>query len=124
MKMILNLTQHQGTPEQGVTELPEGAAALVRSALTFEDLPDLETIQARAKLISEIAASQPVTPGEGKSAMIGGAPFLMGALEAALRASGIRPVYAFSRRESVDQAQEDGSVRKVAVFRHLGWVEM
>jgi hypothetical protein len=31
-------------------------------------------------------------------------------------------VYAFSRRESTEAVQEDGSVRKVAVFRHLGFV--
>jgi hypothetical protein len=56
--------------------------------------------------------------------MIGGAPYLMGALEKALRECGFTPVYAFSKRESIDQPQPDGSVRKVAVFRHLGFVEV
>lgn len=46
----------------------------------------------------------------------------MGALERALIAKGVKPVYAFSARESVDHVQADGSVRKVAVFRHLGFV--
>ncbi len=32
-------------------------------------------------------------------------------------------VYAASKRESVEITQPDGSVRKVAVFKHLGWVE-
>jgi hypothetical protein len=36
---------------------------------------------------------------------------------------GITALYSFSTRESVDQPQPDGSVRKVAVFRHTGWVE-
>ena len=30
-------------------------------------------------------------------------------------------LYAFSKRESVDLPQPDGSIRKVAVFRHEGW---
>ena len=33
-------------------------------------------------------------------------------------------MYAHSRRESEDIPQEDGSVKKVAVFRHLGWTTM
>jgi hypothetical protein len=46
----------------------------------------------------------------------------MAPLEVALRAHGITPLYAFSVRESVDQVQPDGSVRKVATFRHAGFV--
>jgi len=30
--------------------------------------------------------------------------------------------YAHSERQSVDQVQEDGSVRKVSVFRHKHWI--
>ena len=44
-------------------------------------------------------------------------------LEKALRGLGIRPLYAFSVRESVEETLPDGSVRKVAVFRHKGFVE-
>ena len=56
------------------------------------------------------------------SAMIGGAPWMMSALEGALLDAGVQPVYAFSVRESVEQVQPDGSVRKVNVFRHVGFV--
>lgn len=55
-------------------------------------------------------------------AMIGGALWLMAPLELALRAVGIEPLYAFSERTSAEQIQIDGSVRKVAVFRHVGFV--
>jgi len=41
----------------------------------------------------------------------------------ALRDQGIEPVYAFSVRESIEQTQPDGSVRKVNVFRHAGFVD-
>ena len=55
-------------------------------------------------------------------AMIGGALWLMAPLAAALREQGIEAVFAFSVRETEEQKQADGSVRKVAVFRHAGFV--
>ena len=58
-----------------------------------------------------------------EAAMIGGAPFFMSALEAALKERGVRAVHAFSRRESGEERLPDGSVRKTQVFRHAGWVE-
>ena len=54
--------------------------------------------------------------------MIGGAPFFMAALESALRDVGVTPIYAFSKREVVEEPQSDGSVKKTAVFRHAGFV--
>ena len=118
--MTLNLTQHVASADQaeaGVFE-PQNKEE-VQSLLTFNELPTAAEIKSRAEALARIARSECA----GR-AMIGGAPFLMGALERALISEGIKPLYAFSRRESVDQAQEDGSVRKVAVFRHLGFVEV
>ena len=54
--------------------------------------------------------------------MIGGAPWLMSSIENALRDHRITPIYAFSVRESAEQVQPDGSVRKVNIFRHAGFV--
>jgi hypothetical protein len=125
--MIINLTQHTASQEQidaGVVDLPTDSAALVRATLTFDELPSQETIWARARLLADIAASAPCPPGEPRAAMIGGAPYLMAALEDTLRRAGVQPMYAFSTRESIEQAQPDGSVRKINVFRHLGFVEV
>jgi len=118
--MILNLTQHAASPEQieaGVIE-PKNKEA-VKSLLTFKTLPTVTDVAERAGKLAIIASESGC-----KSAMIGGAPFLMGALQETLAGFGVNPVYAFSQRESVDQTQADGSVRKVAVFRHLGFVEV
>lgn len=138
---IMNLTQHKSTPEQraaGVFDLEEDVHAEVRELLTFDALPTREEIEDRAADIALIAAhfSAPEdrandnyelpagdSGGFALQAMIGGAPFLMAALEAALLDQGIRPVYAFSRRESAEETQPDGTVRKTAVFRHAGFVE-
>ena len=57
------------------------------------------------------------------AAMIGGAPWMMAKLERALLEIGVPSVYAFSVRESAEQTQPDGSVRKVNVFRHAGFVD-
>lgn len=132
MNGTLNLTQHRCTPDQtaaGVLDLPDDARAEVSALLTFDDLPTRQEIEARAADLADIAAFGDARTDDDTDAvrydrvMIGGAPWLMSALEAALRDQGLTPVYAFSRRESVDTVQSDGTVRKVAVFRHAGWVE-
>ncbi len=120
--MIINFTQHRATPEQieaGVAELIP--VSELSEILTFVDIPTAQEIRSRAeeaaKLISSV--SEP-----GAQVMIGGAPFFMGTLEAALKAAGFKPVYAFSERKSVDVVKEDGSVVKTAVFVHKGFVEV
>lgn len=126
--MIINLTQHTATPEQvaqGVAELPEAEGHAVRDLLTFSTPPEEGEIVARARDIALIAATA-LGGDEGdihpSRAMIGGAPYLMGALESALIEQGILPCYAFSIREVLEQTQADGTVRKTAVFRHAGFV--
>lgn len=125
--MILNLTQHPGTPEQGVTDLIGEELAALKTALTFDTIPTAQEITERAEYIAELACMNGLG-GEDDDpiptrAMIGGAPYLMAPLERALRNVGIDPLYAFSTRESVEQVQaQDGSVRKVNVFRHAGFV--
>lgn len=128
--MILNLTQHAATPEQvaaGVVDLPADERAALAALLTFDALPGAEEIRARAHDIAELACYNGLGGDEGDDphparAMVGGAPYLMGALEAELRARHIEPVYAFTRRVVVERAQPDGTVAKTAVFRHEGFV--
>ena len=116
--MIANLTQHAASQEQladGVVDL--GRASLT-AMLTFDDLPTRVLIEQRARCIAKLAQEANAT-----HAMIGGAPYLMAQLEIELRRLGIKPLYAFSRRESMEQVQSDGSTRKVAVFRHAASIE-
>jgi len=122
--MIINLTQHAATPEQiaaGVIDLDEPARKTLSAMLTFNSIPTAAEIAAIAEGIAFLADCN-VEEAQGQKAMIGGAPWLMGALEKALLEQRIQPVYAFSVRESVEQQQPDGSVRKVNVFRHAGFV--
>jgi len=122
--MIINLTQHAASQEQidaGVVDLPpEDRAQLVR-LLTFDSIPSQDEIEDRAESIA-LLADYMADESPGQSAMIGGAPYLMSALEQALANQRIAPLYAFSIRESVEQHMPDGSVRKVNVFRHAGFV--
>ena len=120
-KKILNLTQHSPSAEQieaGVFDPPTAIKEEVRNLLTFVDLPSGSEIGERASHLAALAAEQ-----GAKAAMIGGAPYLMGPLETALKVRGITPLYAFTVRESKEEVLPDGSTRKVAVFRHLGFVE-
>ena len=122
--MILNLTQHPATTEQieaGVVDLPDSVRPALIGWLTFSQLPSREEIEDRAEALALLADS--LLPEEGDpAAMIGGAPYLMAPLEAALRNQRIRPLYAFSVRESVEQVLPDGTVRKTSIFRHAGFI--
>jgi len=131
--MILNLTQHVTTPEQEAQLVvePRMCKTEIKKLLTFEEIPTKEEIEARAEKLAEIAVSEAsMYAGETDNkiwitrVMLGGAPYLMGALEKAVRECGFTPVYAFSKRESEEIPQPDGSVKKIAVFRHLGFVEV
>ncbi len=117
---ILNLTQHQPTAEQVEAGVIDASSpATVKELLNFESLPSKEEIRKRAFSLAEMAEEVGV-----KFAMIGGAPFLMSALEKALKERGVEPLYAFSQRVSVEKKQEDGSIVKTTIFKHLGFVEV
>lgn len=123
---ILNLTQHVSTPEQraqSVIDLEGSARKQLQSLLTFETLPSREEVGQRARAIAILAAISAAKTG-AKAAMVGGAPYLLSTLEKELVGVHIAPVYAFSVRESTEQAQPDGSVRKMQIFRHVGFVGM
>lgn len=121
---ILNLTQHPATEEQiaaGVIDLSPDDRALLARALTFDEAPDEATLVARAQSIALMAAGH---SSGARSVMIGGAPYFMRPLEQALWAENIRPLYAFSVRESIEHVRPSGAVEKIAVFRHTGFVGM
>lgn len=124
---VINLTQHGATPDQkqvGVVDLPDDLRQDLRNLLTFEEVPSVQEIISRAEKLAHLAGVALTLAGVpfGGSAMIGGAPYLMGPLALALKRRGIEPLYAFSTRESVEEASPDGTVHKRTVFRHAGWV--
>ena len=117
---MLNLTQHAATPDQinaGVTEPTPDVKKSIQALLTFNTLPSKAAIDDAAQRLARIAAAS-----GAKSAMIGGAPWISRALEDALLARGIRPAYAFSARVSEEHHLPDGTVKKVQVFKHEGFV--
>jgi len=123
--MILNLIQHVATQDQldaGVSEPSAVDKAKIQRLLTFDVLPTSAEVDYRAWTLMNIANNQ----GEGPTVdavMLGGAPFLMAELHTWALEAGIKPLYAFSVRESVESTEPDGSVIKRNVFRHLGFVE-
>ena len=122
-RTIINLTQHIATPEQlaaGVMDLNEAQRKQLHELLTFDELPSYNEMNDAAANIAKLASKQ---MPDAEYAMIGGAPFFMSVLEVALSRVGIDPIYAFSKRESVEKRMSDGSVVKSMVFKHLGFVE-
>ncbi|MBQ3932966.1 MAG: hypothetical protein II653_04360 [Lachnospiraceae bacterium] len=138
--LIINLTQHQMVQEQykyNDIELYEvqfkghekEAREDILEALTFNEIPTKEEIRNKAKTLATIAKAT-LNQAENLSgiharyyALIGGAPYLMNALERALKEEGVTPLYAFSKRVSVETTQPDGSVIKTAKFVHEGYIE-
>ena len=124
--MIINLTQHNASPEQvaaGVVDVPAELKSDLSALLTFSTLPTKEELSEAAMKVAAMAVI--CTQGStAPAAMIGGAPFLMAALEVALRHCGIKPLYAFSERVSEEKMDADGTVRKVNIFKHKGFVEV
>ena len=122
--MIANLTQHAATADQitaGVRDMSADAKAALSALLTFVELPTGDDLRQRADavvaLLMEESDETPTT------AMVGGAPYFMAPLVEALTHYGIRAVYSFTRRESLELVNADGSVSKTAIFCHIGWVE-
>ena len=125
---IVNLTMHSPTPEQlaeGVVRRTPVRDDEIKGLLTFDEIPSLDEIVRRAERLADLASKMLSVRDDGSSrAMIGGAPYLMGVLEQELKNKGIQPIYAFSRRETVEEPTEDGGVKKVAKFLHQGFVEV
>lgn len=117
---MLNLTQHVATAEQieaGVVEPTPEVKKVIQELLTFNSLEETQEITERAFKLARIAKEHGV-----ERVMIGGAPFLMGALESMLAMGDITAHYAFSQRVVEEVAKEDGTVEKKAIFKHMGFV--
>ncbi len=117
---ILNLTQHPATPEQleaGVVDLIGESLEHMKALLTFHEIPSWLEMRERASELVMIARD-----GGFEAAMLGGAPFFMPMLHEMCHIESVKPLYAFSKRESVETVMEDGSTRKTNVFRHVGFV--
>lgn len=126
--MIFNLTQHAATPEQkdqGVIDFDGQDKEQLKALLTFNSIPSKKEIEARAHDLALLCMLNNFGDDDEEyiptKAMIGGAPFLMSALESALLDAGIQPVYAFSERVS-EEKMVNGKVVKTNVFKHLGFV--
>lgn len=122
MNKIINLTQYQATQDQiaaGVIDLTGSALQALKYNLIFSRMPNKKSIKARAERIAALAEAHGF-----KKAMCGGAPYLMSALESALKDKGIIPVYTFAERVYHDEMQPDGTVKKVSIFRHQGFIEV
>lgn len=136
--IILNLTQHQMTPEQyeyngvklkelyfEIKEEQEDHEKELKALLNFHELPTRDTINLRVMQITEFALNYFMGAGvqSNRYALIGGAPYLTAPLAEALKRVGIIPLYAFSKRESVETVNADGTVVKTSMFKHAGYIE-
>lgn len=143
MKYI-NLTVHKATPDQvaaGVVDLPEEQIAQLKKLSTFDSIPRAGEIEERIVEIIDmlldlgyLKADAPATASiselekleEEKDAvafMVGGALFFYPHLVNAIwKDFGQKSFLAFTKRQAVEQVNEDGTVTKTAIFKHDGFV--
>ena len=121
---VLNFTQHPATPEQldaGVVEPESSDKEKIQKALTFTQLPSTSELRMRATVCA-LLAKDLLVQYDCDAVLIGGAPYFMTHLENALRNFRVRFCYAFSQRVAKDRIQPDGSMKKVQIFRHAGFI--
>ena len=119
---IANFTQHTATPDQikdGVVEIENLHRSLLKPLLNFEEIPHFSDVMMSAHTLLSMARDFGY-----EAIMVGGYPALMMALGLAKEGHQIRVFFAHSDRVSEERTMPDGTVRKVAVFKHIGLVEM
>ncbi|MDO5481151.1 MAG: hypothetical protein Q4F60_02285 [Candidatus Saccharibacteria bacterium] len=123
MTNILNLTQYEATTDQleaGVIE-PDFGKEFIKELLTFEQHPTETEIRNRARRLAATALD--ISRGKRGKVMIDSASCLTPALIVELKKMGFTPLFSVTRRRTEKVVQSDGSVRKLAVLRHIGWVQ-
>lgn len=125
MSIIYNLTQHKCTGEQasqGVINLEGNDHERLVNLLTFIGVPSMKQINHKVKLLGELMSKYNPDLSDEIAFMVGGAPYLMAALTQL--APSYQMVFACSDRVSEEQHQADGTVKKINVFKHIGFVPM
>ena len=123
--ITFNMTQHVASADQlkaGVVELNEIYKTTLLEALNFEGVPTSSDVGKAVQLMAGLMDEQEAYETEEVQFMVGGAPYLMAALTQ--WAPIYRMVFACSDRVSEEQHMPDGSVRKVNVFKHIGFTPM
>lgn len=116
---ILNLTQHNASPEEEFAGVCEPSnKRLVQTLLTFTELPSRELLFERAQILAELAVDN-----EATHAMIDGAPYFMVHLARALNDYGVRPIFSFTKRETEEARAPDGAIIARVVYNHHGWID-
>ena len=119
MSKILNLTQHQATPDQllaGVVEPNLDDKKLIRDLITFHNIPTPLNIKQRARTLAVLVIDRGFD-----CAMIGGASYLMSQLELEMLRADITVYYAFSKRVATETQNSDGSMTTTYTFKHIGF---
>lgn len=91
--------------------------AQAKELLNFSGPPSAADIVSRADKLADMVAST-----GADRAMIGGAPYLQGPLQAALESKGVEAVFAFTQQVSVESVGPDGKVTINREFKHAGFV--
>jgi hypothetical protein len=121
MKKKIWASAHIPLPEQGegfsiLSTLEGGKELQQRLNNTSAEVAELEAL---ASDLCSLAIKE-----GGEIYQPGGSPAFQAVLSRKAKDMGVTLYYAHSVRESKEEKLPDGSVKKVAVFRHQGWIKI
>jgi hypothetical protein len=123
MKYFIWASPHKPTVQQK-EELKEKGALLYLEEIAPELFLNLINLEINTNLDSLVSALTDVLSDFKEVALVqpAGSP----AFQYVLGAHGIAwsVLYSFSERKSKDVPQEDGTIKKVSVFEHKGWIKV
>ena len=124
MTKILNLLQKKVTPELealGVVEYP--ARAELMNMMLFKMAPTVEEVELVSSQLAATVAAYCRRHGI-KKVLIGGAPYMISSLEAALMSHGLLPVYQYTHRVCTGFKHINGKEVAIYKFEPNGLVDM
>jgi hypothetical protein len=117
---VINLTKYRATPDQieaGVLDVTDSLFGQLRVALTFDKPPTPDEIIKRSQAIVDVARE-----ADNVNVMIGGDLWMIPIIERLLYTNGFSVWYPLSKIVFKHVTKHDGTIEKMMVFHHEGFV--
>lgn len=121
MRNFLWCSPHTPTEEQLQSLQSNGNLLFLKdiSPMTMADLTNTPSSRSECRVLAE-TISEIAENNNAKIIQLGGSPMFL-VVASSVIGSG-RMIFADSERVSEDIPQPDGSVKKISIFKHKGWI--
>ena len=121
MRNLLWCSPHTPTSEQHISLNEMGNLLFLKdiSPMTMADLTNTPSSRSECRVLAE-SISEIAENKNAKIIQLGGSPMFL-VMASSVIGNG-RMIFANSERISEDIPQPDGSVKKISIFKHKGWI--